>query len=296
MPDHYSLSLSNMEAFITVVRLGSFSKAAKHLGVSPAAISKTIRQLEVSIGTALLMRTTRSVKPTSEGHTLYQQFNKVIVEIDIAKEIIEHINDTPNGVLKINCNPMSYEKFLLPVIIIYRQKFPHVQIELIHHERPIHFNDFSIDIIFGSSWIMQENIIARKIMTTRDILCASPDYIKKHGLPKTLTELLRKPHQFIKHAGRPHLIRGAEEIEHLNIAMMINDMEFIKKATIKSLGVAQFHEYFVESEIKNNQLVEILSNEYNPEIDLYIFYKKDPIVLPKVRHFIDIFSRYFDSG
>ncbi|WP_192483421.1 MULTISPECIES: LysR family transcriptional regulator [Cysteiniphilum] len=285
-----------MEAFITVVRLGSFSKAAKYLNVSTAAISKTIRQLESSIGIALLIRTTRSVKPTAEGHILYQQFNKVMIETDITKEIIEHINDCPNGVLKINCNPMSYEKFILPIITIYRQRFPHVQVELIHHEHPIHFNDFSIDIIFGSSWVMQENIIARKIMTTRDILCASPEYIKTHDLPKTLTELSAKPHLFIKHAGRPHLIRGAEEIEHLNIGMTINDMEFIKKATINSLGIAQFHEYFVESEIKNNQLIEILSNEYNSDIDLYIFYKKDPIVLPKVRYFIDVFFELFPKA
>lgn len=283
-------SLNHFETFLVVAKLKGFSAAARELGISKAAVSHTIRLLERALEVDLFHRSTRQVNLTEEGTLLYQQCLKLKQELDNTRSILQQFHSNPSGNLRVSCNPYWVEKHLLDRIEQFLDLYPDVNIELITEERMPNMEEENIDIVFGINWPAPDDVVAKVIGKTRYILCASPAYLKKQGIPKTIKDL--EQHLYIPHLGR----RDDSPIIGLNTSVLklqsrikLNNASYMKHCAINGMGITQLHDYMVEEEIKKGLLVEVLSDKIHTSLPIYIYYKKNKFVQAKTRSFVKLF-------
>lgn len=284
-------NLSHFETFMLVAEKQSFSLTAQELHITKAAVSNAIRILEAELKIPLFIRTTRSVSLTEEGKILYKQCERLKEELDITRNIISHFHGRPQGKLRINCNSQLAETYLLPVLNKYMQLFPDVKVEIIIEEQMPDLKNDKIDIVVGVNWPAPEDIIARKIGKTRYVLCASPIYLSKHGEPVVLSDLTK--HNLILHSGRNKnmpivSLKGMHKQIKVNSSLCINNIELIKTYALAGQGIAQFHDYVINDELLNGELVEVLSDFLKPSEPLFLYYQKHRYVQPKIRQLVNL--------
>jgi DNA-binding transcriptional LysR family regulator len=289
--------LHHFESFLCVASCGGFTAAAKKMGVSKAAVSHSIRLLEASLTTPLFIRTTRSVRLTAEGELLLKQCKKIKVELDAARSMVAGFKETPSGHLKMSCNPYFAEALLAEVVQRYSAAYPEVTLELLSEERMPDMAREQVDVVFGVNWPPPQEIVARPIGTTRYVLCASPDYLKKHGVPQHVQDL--EQHRYILHAGR----RASDVVVDLKkkqtLAMpspiACHSAHLMKACALQHLGIIQLHDYMVAQELADGRLVEVLGRFLKPAIPLYVYYQKDRWVQPKIKKMIECIFEVFDT-
>ena len=282
--------LHHFETFLSVAQSGSFTAAARKLGISKAAVSHTIRLLEESLQTPLFIRTTRNIRLTEEGELLFIQCEKLKNELDLARDLISGFSSSPSGNLKISCNPYFAETRLVKILTNYMERFPLVTIEILSEERMPDMDREQIDIVFGINWSAPPEVVAKAIGKTRYVLCASPKYIEQFGIPGTIKEL--EKHRYIPHLGRSseNIVADLKQKTPLQITptLKLNSAHFMKICALNHLGIVQLHDYMVEEELKKGQLVEVLQSSLKPAIPLFIYYQKHRFVQPKIKHFINL--------
>ena len=283
------VSASHLEMFYTLVSSGNFTMAGKHLGISKAAVSNTIKILEKELEVTLINRTTRTMSLTDEGTLLYDQCEQLHQKITEIKEITDSFHDKPSGILRISSSSFFAHKALPQIIKSYQEKFPLVDIEVNIEERIYDFKEDSLDLIFGVSWTPPDNLVARKIISTKYVLCASKTYINKNGKPKSINELAS--HKHVTHKGRTAAIVCLNESifeTPIDNTLLSNNAAFIKECILNGLGIGQLHEYLIRDEIKNGELISLLEDVFKKEIGIYMYYQKDKFVKPKVKEFVKI--------
>ena len=152
----------------------------------------------------------------------------------------------PSGTLKISSNPFFADEVLLNIIDKYTQRFPKVSIKVSIEEKLPYFNNHQIDLVFGVNWPPPEDIVARKISSTKYVLCASPRYIRKKGNLQSLEELPK--HNYINHSSRnTHLVGLKKDtvLSDLKSKISADNSFFIKKCVLHDLGIGLFHDYVV---------------------------------------------------
>ncbi|WP_395166688.1 LysR family transcriptional regulator [Francisella salimarina] len=290
MKNKKNIPINFFEIFYKLVTYGSFTNTADALGITKAAVSHTIKQLEKELKVDLLIRTTRRLSLTHEGKLLFEYCKTLQNEIENIRDLAESFHSEPSGILKINTSSFFAKSVLIGLIKEYSKKFSKVKIEVNIEERMPNFKTQETDIILGVNWTPPEDIIARKIATTRYILCASPVYLELYGIPSSLSDLVN--HKYIPHSSRATALVNIRESK-VNIQMppsdlSANNMEFMKECVLNDLGIAQFHEYIVKDEIQNGKLVELLKDEFLDHQDIYIYYPKNKFVQPKVKEFVKL--------
>jgi len=286
-------SLQQFEIFLEVARSFGFTAAAKKLGVTKAAVSHSIKNLEKSLQVPLFIRTTRSISLTDEGRLLYDQCQRLQAELDVARSLVGTFRQQPQGTLRISTNPYLAERLLLPTLEVYQKKYSNVDVEILIEERLPDLHSEEIDIVFGVNWPAPDDVIARKIGETRYMLVASPAYLKKYGVPQTIEDL--KKQIYIPHCGRASgdiIVDLKKPIDlSLNTPLKINNAALMKTCAIAGMGIIQLHDYMIKEEIESGKLVEILPGYLNKTIPLYIYYHKYRFVQPKIRNFLDEYFR-----
>src|SRR6201997_5601783 len=181
---------AELKAFAAVVERASFARAADHLGLSPSALSQTIRQLETRLGVRLLNRTTRSVAPTSAGARLYERIEPVMQELDAAvSEAVEATGQTA-GTLRINTLGMAANKLIAPRLGRFHRAYPQVLLDIVIDDglSDIVAGRFDAGIRVGER--LEKDMIAVRLTPDGKMLAvASPDYLSRHGVPKTPADL-----------------------------------------------------------------------------------------------------------
>lgn len=291
------ITLHHFETFLIVAETGSFTIAAKKLGNSKAAISQTIKAMETQLQIPLFIRTTRKVTLTDEGRLLLTQCKRLQNELEIARNLISNFSHEPTGSLRISCNSSYAESNITYLVEKYIDEFPKVKVELIAEERMPNMQQEQIDVVFGVSWPVSEEVVRQEMGTTRYVLCASPEYLAKHGTPKTIKEL--EQHSYIHHIGRPkdEIVMDLKHKVNLNIIpkLVMNNATIMKQVALENFGIIQVHDYVVKKELEEGSLVEILSEFINPRIPLYIYYQKHRFVQPKIRQFVNLATSLADK-
>lgn len=283
-------SLQHFETFLAVAQTQSFTAAAKQLGTTKAAVSQKIRALESSLKLPLFIRSTRKVSLTDEGELLLAQCKRLQTELESARSLVSGFHDTPTGTLRVSCNPYFTESHLMPILRKYREQFPNVTIDILIEERMPDMQQENIDIVFGINWQAPDDVIARKIAKTRYVLCASPDYLKKFGTPKTLQDL--SAHQYIPHGGRSpeNLVVNFNKakLPKINSTLTVNNAHIMKTCALNGWGIVQLHDYMVKEDIERGELIELLKDQLETNTPLYIYYQKHRFVQPKIRQFVNL--------
>lgn len=293
--------LRAIEYFIKVAELGSFTAAAKAIGVPASSISRRIQDLEAALGTTLLHRTTRSVSLTELGTVYLEQARPAVKALDHAGDLITDRPNTPSGLLRITANPGYGRKLLMPAIHKLRATYPDLVIDVELTDQTYNLATHEVDIAVRAAETLPERAIARKLANSRTLLVASPAYLKRHGVPRVLSDL--SDHRALIYRGPQRLVhwqaRTADGWSELlpTPAFICNVGYELVAEALAGTGLGLFFEWGIRDEIANGDLVEItledadLSITRNPDAGIYLLYNQPKYRLNKIKTSVDFLVR-----
>jgi DNA-binding transcriptional LysR family regulator len=182
--------VAELQLFVEIVRAGSLSAAARALNSSPAAMSRGLTALESRLGVRLVTRTSRSFELTEEGQLFYERCAPIVADIADAKAEASSKGSTVRGKLRIGAPMELGRRLIAPLITDFRQKFPDVQVHLMLSDSGLDVIDDGLDVALRIGLPADSSVIAKKILSAKRIVCASPAYLKKHGVPAKPSDLL----------------------------------------------------------------------------------------------------------
>lgn len=285
--------LDGVEAFLRVAERKSFREAADDLGVSPSAISQTVRQLEDRVGAALFIRTTRSVGLTEAGSLFHAQAAPAWALLIGAWESARSIGGRPAGLLRLNM-PRSVVPLLMePIIADFCSRYPDVDIEITGEDALIDLAASGHDAGIRVGELLEADMISVRLSPPfRFVIVATPDYLDSHGRPQTPADL--KSHNCLRQrlangTVMPwRLIDGSRPIEAaVKGRVIVNEMSSMVALARRGLGLAQVSEPLVINDIRAGTLEPVLSHLSPSSPGLFLHYPGHAQVLPKLRAFID---------
>lgn len=286
---------AELKAFVAIVDRGSFARAADHLGLSRSALSQIIRQLESRLGVRLLNRTTRSVSPTETGRSLHERIAPMFREMDeaVAQAVAAHAR--PAGTLRINTLSMGARKVIAPRLGRFAAAHPDVVLDIVIDDglTDIAGEGFDAGIRVGGR--LQKDMVAVRLTPDVQLLAvASPDYLARHGEPRSPADLDRHACINWRFPGSGKVAGwdfryGAQAVEFFGEgAVIANHQDIVVPAALQGLGV--FYAYDDEGiadALADGRLKRILA-DWSPTVPgLYLYYSSRRHLLPALRAFID---------
>lgn len=284
--------LERIATFIAVVEENGFAAAARKKAVSTAAISRQVTALENELGAELLQRTTRQITLTEVGSEYYQHCKKTLTELQDAETAIAGSQKEATGILSITSSPHFALKYLFPRLPEFMKLNPKLRIRFDLAERFPDLAKEDIDVLFGVSIEGPPELVRKKVTTTQYALCASPNYLKKYGTPKTPSDLIK--HRYITHSIRkPDNVVTFKDNKKIYVdpILWLNDSRMMREFAIKNMGIIKLHDYMVTDALKTKQLIEILSEFKEPPLPVFLYYQQSRYLQPKIRRFIDFFTK-----
>jgi DNA-binding transcriptional LysR family regulator len=290
--------LANMEAFARVAEMGSFSAAARRLRTSKSLVSRQVAALEAELGVRLLHRTTRSLTLTEEGRGYREEVVRILAEIQDANMSVSRMQAAPRGRLKVNA-PMSFSFLhLAPAIPDFLRRYPDVDLDMTLNDRFVDLVDEGFDMAVRIGRLTDSALIARKLAPMRPMVCASPAYLKEHGVPSKPADL--RQHQclcnstntlidewrFIDGGGRPVSVQ-------IKGRLRANNGDTLRVAALNGMGLVYLPTFFIGGDLQAGTLVSVLSDYMPQDAGIYAVYPHSRHLLPKVRAFVDFLAERF---
>jgi DNA-binding transcriptional LysR family regulator len=279
-----------ISTFISVVDENGFAAAARKKSLSKAGISRQIAALEHELGVELLKRTTRKIALTEVGNEYYQQCKKILAQLQESETAIAGSQKEATGLLSIVSTPHFALIYIFPKLAEFMKLNPKLQIRFDLAERFPDLGKEEIDVLFGVSVDGPPELTRRRITSTRYILCASPDYLKKYGVPQVPADMLK--HRYITHSiRRPDNVIPFKDDKkiYVNPYLWLNDSRVMRECAINHMGIIRVHDYMVMEALQKKQLIEILSEFQEPPQSVYLYFQQSRFLQSKIRKFIDFF-------
>lgn len=268
-----------LNAFAAVIEHGSFVRASAHLGITPSALSQTIRQLEERLGVRLLHRTTRSVAPTSVGERLYARFRPSVDELEAAVAEAVSTRERPAGTLRINAPRMAVTSLIAPRLARFHSDNPDVVLDITVDNAltDIVAGRFDAGIRLGE--MLDKDMIAVRLSGDMELMAvASPDYLARHGTPEAPADLHRHACLNWRWPTDGSLYRwefeldGSEIEVSVNGPLIANDVDLVLEAALQGLGIAYTSHERIAGWCEEGRLVRILER-YSPRYPgVYLYY------------------------
>lgn len=296
------LPLPAVVAFARVAHHASFTRAADDLGVSPSALSQTVRALEASMGVRLLHRTTRRVTLTEHGARFLDRVRGGLAQIEAAFDDLDSVRAVPAGKLRINVPRIAAELLLLPHLPGFLARYPQVEVELFVEPALADLLAGGFDAGIRLGECLARDMIAVPIgPLERQVVVATPGYFAAHGVPQTPAELV--DHACIVHRrsnGRlmPYeFTRDGRDFD-VEVAgpLVFNDAALIHAAARAGMGVAQGFEAVMAADIASGQLRSVLQDWQQPFAGFHLYYPAREQMAPKLRVFIDHLREALQAG
>ena len=201
-----------LRAFVRSLEGGSFSVAANELGIGQPAVSKRIALLESEFGTQLFFRTTRKLKPTPEGHRIYDLARQILGNFDLARANVEESSLRPSGTLRVSLPSSFGRRYLMPVIAEYVRTYQGVRLDVRFSERFVNLVEEGIELALRIGQLESSTLVARRLGTVRRYLVATPTYLKGRSVPRAPEDL--NAHQCIVYSRVPAANDWIFESEH----------------------------------------------------------------------------------
>jgi len=289
-----------LQLLVELARAGSFSAAAREMGVTTAAVSKRLAQIEDRLGVRLLNRNTRRISLTAEGELYLENARRILGDIEHLDQLIASRQAQPRGLLKVNA-PLGFGRsYIAPAVVLFARRYPEVDVQLQLTDAPGDFVQDAFDVAIRFGDIPDARLIARRIAPNRRLVCASPAYLKKHGRPQVPQDLAR--HQCIvlrqndDTYGLWRFIRGAHtETIKVRGNLSSNDGEVTLTWGLAGLGILQRAEWDLARYVRSGRLELLLQDYTLPPADIHAVFPERHHLSAKVRVFIDFLVDYFQD-
>jgi LysR family transcriptional activator of dmlA len=290
--------------FSALASAGSLSAAARELGITTPAVSKHLAQMESRLGASLVVRTTRRMSLTPEGELYLQSARRILSEIDGMEELLGVSKATPRGLLRVNATLGFGRSHVAPLLSRVVRKHPQVEVQLQLSVNPPPLTEDSFDVCIRFGAPPDARVIARYIAPNRRLLCASPVYLAKHGIPKVPNDLIRHNCIGIRQGEEAYGVwrlasgrgKGATtEAVKTRGNLTTNDGEIAVNWALDGHGILMRAEWDIERYLRNGRLVHVLPQYHTPDADIHAVYPQRHQLAARVRAFVDFVALSFSQ-
>ncbi|PKI17812.1 LysR family transcriptional regulator [Colwellia sp. 12G3] len=273
--------------FVYVAENESFTLASKKMAISTAQVSRQVSALEKRLNIKLFYRTTRKVSLTEEGRVFYQHCRSVLDGLDAAERAITNLQSKPQGKIKLTA-PVAYgEKQILPLVNNFIKQYSDVEVSAYLSNRQVDIVEDGYDLAIRLGKLSDSTMMAKKLGKRANYVCASPDYLNKHGIPHSISELNKHScllgtldYWHFRESGREKSLRVTGRLRY-------NNGYSLTDAALKGLGIVQLPDYYVEQYIQSGDLVTVLDNYRAPDEGIWAVYPQNRHLSPKIRLLVD---------
>lgn len=291
------MNIEHLKLFVRLAATNNISLAGQELGLSPAVSSAHISKLEQALGVRLVHRTTRKVSLTEEGVAFLPHAEEVLSTVETARASVGVGSTTPSGTLRVTA-PASFGRLhIVPALKGFLTQYPEVTIDFRFSDNIVDLVEGGFDVAIRDAELKDSTLIARKLATDRRIVCASPEYLSKFGVPETPGAL--SSHQCVQLVGLESWTfvtsQGKETIKTKGVLRTDNG-DAMRDACIDGLGLAINSTWSVYKQLKEGTLVQVLEDyPLDSDVAIWVVYPSSRLLAPKVRAFIDYFTEFYGS-
>jgi len=289
---------ADLEFFVLIARHGSLSAAARALDLTPPAATRRLAQLEGRLGVRLVNRTTRSISLTSEGETFLAHAMRILDEIAEMEEAVTSARETPRGLLRVNATLGFGRTTIAPLVSAFAKKYPDVEVQVEVTDKPVDLVESGFDLAIRFGALPDKRLNARRLMSNRRFLCASPKYLERHGEPKTIADLAA--HRCIVHRQNDDaygvwrfVTRDHSEVIKVHGALSSNDGDIALGWALDGHGILIRSEWDLAKYVESGRLKVVLPRFSLPSADLFVYYPTRRNQSVRARAFIDFLVTHF---
>jgi len=291
---------SHLEFFVLLARYGNLSAAARELDLTPPAATKRLAQLEERLGVRLVNRTTRTSSLTPEGETYLHYATRILAELRDMEDAVSSTRAVPRGLLKVNASLGFGRTAIAPLVSSFAQRYPQVEVQLDVTDRPLDLVAGGIDLAIRFGEVPDQRLVARRIMSNRRFLCASPRYLEQHGVPDTLDQLAQ--HRCIIHRQNDDA-HGVWRLVHEGRSVSVkvqgtlssNDGDIALGWALDGHGILVRSEWDLKKYVESGRLRIVLPQYVQPAADLFVVYPSKRRQSARARAFIDYLTAQFSG-
>jgi DNA-binding transcriptional LysR family regulator len=286
--------------FVRIVETGGISAAADRLGVAKSAVSRRLAELESRLGAALLHRTTRRLNLTDSGRAFFERAQTLLADLAEAEAVVSQAHTALKGRLRVAL-PLSFGLLhLAEPIKDFMALHPEVEFDLDFNDRQIDLMQEGFDLAIRIANLPDSSLIARRLAPIRHIVCASPEYLARHGTPTRAEDLRQHVCLAYSNLANPgvwqyHASDGTSGSEQVPVKLKANNGDFLYQAALAGHGLILHPAFYLGDALRNGQLVAVLNDHVWPELNAYAVYPPTRHLSSRVRALVDFLARRFEG-
>jgi LysR family transcriptional activator of dmlA len=292
--------ISDLAFFALLVKRGSLAAAAQELGVTPPSVSKRLAALESRLRVRLLNRTTRRISLTPEGEIYLADGARLVTELEALEQRISGGNITAKGLLKVSATFGFGRRHITPQLSAFAREYPDVEVQLHLTDRPVNLVEQGLDADIRFGQLPDARLTARKIADNRRLVCASPTYLKKHGVPMVPRDLQNHNCILLRESdeiyGSWHFSSGSkQETVKVRGTLSANDGECATTWALDGHGIVVRSEWDIAPYLRSGRLRVVLEEWELPTADIYIVFPTKNHLSAKTRALVDFMLKAFEN-
>lgn len=291
--------IGDIALFLRVLDLGSISAAARSLDLSVAVASQRLKRLERDLGVRLLHRTTRRLHATPEGAALAEQGRPLVEDLEALTGGLRQAGAEITGILRVTASASFGRQYLSPLLPEFLERHPHVKLSINLTDQMVDLVSAGFDLAIRIGALDDSSLVARKLAVNQRMVCASPDYLRRHGTPRTPQELA--DHEcvlLVGSAGRQDVWRfgdgaGGEIAVRVRGRVETNYGELVRDSAVAGMGIAVHSSWHVCQDLREGRLVQVLADFPIADSGIHAVMPQRRLVPPRVRAFVDFLAEKF---
>lgn len=285
-------SFSDLSLFARIAQLGNMAAAAQEFGVSPPVVSRRLAAMEARLGVRLLNRTTRRLSLTPEGEMYLADGTRILEQVASLEHRIGGGRHQPQGTLRVGATLGFGRTYITPELSGFTQDFPQVEVQLHLSERALNLVDQGFDVVIRFGEPADSRLTARLLANNRRLLCASPEYLREHGVPATPRDLVTHNCIFIREADETYgtwVLRKGAEVESVKVSANLssNDGQCALTWALEGRGILLRSQWDIAEHLRQGRLVPVLLDWVHPSADIYAVFQTTNQMPAKIRALVD---------
>ncbi|WP_230970009.1 LysR family transcriptional regulator [Nitrogeniibacter aestuarii] len=284
-----------MQVFVAVAEMEGFASGARRMNMSPPAVTRAVAALEARLGVRLLHRSTRHVRVTEAGARYLEDARRILAEVVQADDAAAGINAAPRGNLTVTASVLFGQIFVMPGIVDYLQRYPQTRVDALFVDRVVNFIDEGVDVAVRIGELPDSSLRARRVGQVRMVLCASPDYLARRGLPASPDELAE--HDMISSSAGTNAYDWrfstpeGHRLVRLNPRLSVSTNDGAISAAVEGFGITRLLSYQVAPHLADGRLKILLAEFEPPPRPVHLVHREGPQGSRKVRAFVDLLAQ-----
>lgn len=290
------MEIATLKLFLDVMHHRSFTEVAKHQGVAPSSISRSIAGLESELGVRLFQRSTRKLEPTEAGLAYFERIAPVVSELEAAEQIAQDVKETPKGTLRVTVPTVYGQRHIVPLLPALQERYPELSIELVMSDAYLDLISERIDLAVRLGTLSDSSLIARQLRTMRFHICASPAYLERQGRPDAPDDI--RDHQCLLFPRTGYNMNWLFKDDNdaiveipVNGQTLITNSEAIRQCALAGMGLALLPDWLIEEDLESGKLVGLLDSYTVSATD----FKSAVWVLRPSRTYVPLKVRVFED-